>query len=102
MRLHQSRRVRRQHELQHGQRLRGDEQAGGGPEEASMTLSVSSWRAMRRGDAPIAVRTPISRWRAAARDRLRFATLAQAMTSTSATAAIRISSRGRTPPTSAS
>ena len=72
------------------------------PTNASMMFSVRSCRAIRRGEAPIAVRIPISRWRAAALDRLRFATFAQAVRSTSAAAAIRMRRRALTLPTSAS
>ena len=50
------------------------------PMPASRRCSVRSCRATRRGAPPIAVRMPISRSRVAARDRLRLATLAQAIT----------------------
>ena len=56
---------------------------------------------MRRGPPPIAVRIPISRSRVEARDRLRLATLAQAITRTSSAAAERMPRRDATPPTSA-
>ena len=51
---------------------------------ASTTLSVSSWRTMRPRPAPSAVRTAISRARAAPRASSRLATLPQAISSTSA------------------
>ena len=47
-------------------------------------LSASSWRTMRRRDAPIARRTAISRSRAVARASIRFARFAHAISSTSA------------------
>ena len=71
------------------------------PMPASRRCSVRSCRATRRGAPPIAVRMPISRSRVAARDRLRLATLAQAITSMTSAAADRMPSREATPPTSA-
>ena len=47
---------------------------------------MSSCRTSRRRLAPSAARTVISRWRALARDSSRFETLAQAISSSSATA----------------
>ena len=58
------------------------------PATASSTLSVSSCRTMRPRLAPRAARTAISRWRASARESSRFATFAQAISSTNATAPI--------------
>ncbi len=58
------------------------------PSSASIRLSVSIWRASRPRPAPNAIRTPISRSRAAARISRRLATLAQAMRSTTLTAPI--------------
>src|SRR5690349_8569484 len=52
-------------------------------------LSVRSWRAKRNRPAPSAVRTANSRWRPQALTRSRFATLAQAMSRTTPTAAKR-------------
>ena len=61
----------------------------------SATLSVSNWRMIRPRPAPIAARRATSRLRAVARTSSRFATLAQAISRTNATAALRISSVGR-------
>ncbi len=61
----------------------------------SATLSVSSWRMIRPRPAPIAARKATSRLRAIARTSSRFATLAQAIRRTNATAALRISNVGR-------
>ena len=61
----------------------------------SATLSVSSWRMIRPRPAPIAARKATSRLRAVARTSSRFATLAQAIRRTNATAALRISNVGR-------
>src|ERR1035441_5102740 len=58
------------------------------PAMESIRLSVRNCRTMRARPAPSARRTPISFCRAVARASSRFATLAQAMTSTSATTAI--------------
>ena len=63
------------------------------PATASSTLSVSSWRTIRPRLAPSAARTAISFCRASARDSSRFATFAQAMSSTKPTAPIRIDQR---------
>ena len=52
------------------------------PHSASTTLSVSSWRTIRPRPAPSAVRTAISRARAAPRASSRFATLPHAISST--------------------
>ena len=61
----------------------------------SATLSVSSCRMIRPRPAPMAARSATSRLRAVARTSSRFATLAQAISRTNATAALRISSVGR-------
>ncbi len=55
------------------------------PSSEINTLSVSSWRTRRFFAAPSATRIASSRWRAADRAISRFATLAQAMSSTSTT-----------------
>ena len=55
------------------------------PSAASSTLSVNSCRIRRQRPAPTASRTLISALRKAARASSRFATLAQAISSTSAT-----------------
>ena len=55
------------------------------PAPDSNRLSVSIWRAIRNREAPSAIRRPISWRRALARASIRFAMLAQAMSSTSAT-----------------
>ena len=52
------------------------------PTRPSERLSVSSWRPIRPRAAPSASRTPISRWRAIALARRRFATLTHASSST--------------------
>src|SRR5204862_94247 len=65
------------------------------PRGASSALSVRSWRTTRARPAPSAQRTAISRDRAAPRASRRFATLAQAISSTSRTAPIRTSSGWR-------
>jgi hypothetical protein len=57
------------------------------PTSASTTLSVSSCRTSRLRPAPSAERTTSSRWRAEPRASCRFATLAQAISSTKPTAA---------------
>ena len=49
---------------------------------ASIVLSVSSWRAIRRGPAPSAARTASSRSRPSTRASVRFATLAATSSST--------------------
>ena len=54
----------------------------------SSTLSISSWRITRQRVAPSDTRTEISRARLVARDSSRLATLAQAISSTNATAPI--------------
>ena len=54
----------------------------------SITLSTSSCRTMRQRDAPSEMRTDISRARLAERASSRLATLAQAISSTKATAPI--------------
>jgi hypothetical protein len=66
------------------------------PMSASATLSVASCRTIRSRVAPRAVRSATSRARAAPRASNRFATFAQAMSSTNATAADPITSSGRT------
>ena len=53
-----------------------------------MTASVSSCRTMRKRPAPRAERMEISRWRTEARASSRFATFEQAISSTSVTAPI--------------
>ena len=58
-------------------------------------LSVSIWRMSRAREAPSATRTPISRWRVVARARSRFATFAQAMSSTNVTASASMIIMGR-------
>ncbi len=62
------------------------------PIPASSRLSVSSWRTRRRWPAPIPSRTAISRRRPSARASSRFATLAQAISSTRLAAPVSISS----------
>ena len=57
---------------------------------ASSRLSVRSWRTSRARVAPSDSRTDSSFWRVAARDSSRFATLAQTISSTSATTVVRI------------
>ena len=69
---------------------------------ASTTLSVSSWRTSRIRPAPTAARTTISRPRAEARASSRLATLAQAISSTKATAPSSTNSVCRVSPTTAS
>ena len=71
------------------------------PQRASSTLSVRSWPSTRRRLAPIAMRTAISRRRAAARAIRRFARSAQAIRSTNRTAPKRTRSARRTSTTSA-
>ena len=68
------------------------------PISAINRLSVRSCRAMRARLAPSAMRTAISWRRVAARIKSRFATLAQAISSTNATAPTRTSSEVRTLP----
>ena len=63
------------------------------PTTESATLSVSNWRMIRPRPAPIAARMATSRLRAVARTSSRFATLAQAIRRTNATAALRIKQR---------
>ena len=58
------------------------------PAKDSSALSTSSWRTMRPRPAPMASRTAISFCRAEARASNRLATLAQAMSSTTATTAM--------------
>ena len=55
------------------------------PVSESNRLSVRSWRTSALRGAPMAIRTAISRWRAAACASNRFATLAHAMHSTNNT-----------------
>ena len=69
------------------------------PQSESRTLSVMSCRTRRPRPAPSAVRTAISLSRAVARTSRRFATLAQAMSSTNATAPSMMSSGFRMSPT---
>ncbi len=70
------------------------------PSAVSTQLSVISCRSSRPRPAPTAVRTAISRRRASDRAISRLATLAQAMSRTNATAAISVSSAGRSAPNS--
>jgi len=56
------------------------------PASARIRLSVRSWRTRRPREAPSAMRTLISRRRIVARASIRLATLAQAISSTNATA----------------
>ena len=72
------------------------------PTAASSTLSVSSCRTRRARPAPSARRIAISRWRTDERASSRFATFAQAISSTQPTAASSVSSAGRTSPTRSS
>ena len=72
------------------------------PPSPRRTLSVSSWRTMRPRLAPSAARIASSFCRLTPRDSSRFATLAQAMSSTQATAPMRSASERRTPPTTCS
>ena len=72
------------------------------PTAASSTLSVSSCRTRRARPAPSARRIAISRCRTDERASSRFATFAQAMSSTQPTAASSVSSAGRTSPTRSS
>ena len=65
------------------------------PASATKVLSVSNCRTSRQRPAPKAVRTAISCCRPAARASNRFATLAQAMSSTNATAPAKIKSDAR-------
>ena len=67
------------------------------PRRESNRLSVITWRTRRAPDAPSAARTAISRWRVLARARRRFATLAQAISSTRLTAPSNSSSTGFDP-----
>src|SRR5207247_2614874 len=69
------------------------------PQRESKRLSVSIWRNRRQRVAPSALRTAISFWRAAARERSSVATFAQAIKSTKATAAVRTRSSVWTDPT---
>ena len=69
------------------------------PTSASTRLSVRSCRRRRERPAPIAVRSAISRSRVEARASRRLATLAQAISSTKATAASRTTIAGRIDPT---
>ena len=100
VRVAEARRVGGQHELQHRQRLHGHEQAGDGADGRKQDALGEQLPRDAPGPAPIAARMPSSRSRVIARDRLRFAMFAHTITSTSATAAIRMSRRERTPPTS--
>jgi hypothetical protein len=70
------------------------------PISVSTQLSVISWRSSRPRPAPSAVRRAISRRRASDRAMRRLATLAHAISSTKATAAIRVSSAGFSVPNS--
>src|SRR5580693_3738504 len=72
------------------------------PTTESSALSVKSWRKIRRRPAPRETRSAISRSRTAARASIRFATFAQAISSTNATAASRSSRPGRSVLTSSS
>ena len=72
------------------------------PRVESSRLSVSNWRTTRQRLAPRAVRMAISLRRTVARASIRFATLAQAINSTKATAASSTSRAGRTLPTNLS
>ena len=69
------------------------------PAVATSRLSASDSRTSRQVLAPSATRTAASRSRPDARTSSRLATLAQAISSTNATAAARIFSAGRMPPT---
>jgi hypothetical protein len=66
------------------------------PTLASTTLSTISSRAMRGRLAPRAARTAISLRRSTARASSRFATFAQAISRTTATAPVSITMAGRT------
>src|SRR6266849_3951986 len=66
------------------------------PTDASSTLSVSSCLTMRHRPAPKATRMPTSFSRVASRERVRLATLAQAIRRTSVTAPNSMRSRART------
>jgi hypothetical protein len=68
----------------------------------STTLSVSSCRTMRCGEAPIEIRTATSRSRSAARASSRFATFAQAISSRKPTAPKSVQRTARELPTSRS
>ena len=68
----------------------------------SSTLSVRNWRISRPRPAPIELRMPISRRRAADRESSRFARFTQAISSTNPTAAVSVSMAGRIRPTTAS
>ena len=72
------------------------------PASASARLSVRNWRTSRERLAPSAVRTATSFWRAAARASSMWATLAQAIRRTNATAPSSTRSPGRTSPTTVS
>ena len=72
------------------------------PKPESITLSVSTWRAMRPRPAPSALRTAISRSRPADRASMRPATFAQPTNNTKPTAASRTSKPYRTCETIAS
>jgi hypothetical protein len=65
------------------------------PISASSVLSVSSWRTSRPRPAPSAARIASSRLRRSMRDSIRFATLAQAISSTQPTAPSSTKSVGR-------
>ena len=72
------------------------------PQTAMTRLSASIWRTSCARLAPIAARTASSRLRPDARTISRLATLAQAMSSTKATAPINATIVGRTSPTRSS
>ena len=71
------------------------------PPAESTRLSTASWKTRRRRLAPSAMRIAISPRRASPRASIRFATLAQATSITTPTAASSSSSAGRVSPTSA-
>ena len=68
------------------------------PAMVSKALSMSNWRTRRHRPAPRAPRMANSRFRAVARTSRRFATFAQAMSSTRLTAPRRIIRESRTFP----
>ncbi|HEX7085183.1 MAG TPA: hypothetical protein VF198_02385 [Vicinamibacterales bacterium] len=68
------------------------------PASAIARLSASSWRTRRARLAPMAARTAISRSRSTPRASSRFAMLAQATSSSAATAVANRRSAGRTCP----
>ena len=72
------------------------------PASATSTLSVTSWRSRRPRLEPSAVRTAISRLRRSVRESARFATLADAMISTSSVTPTSTASAERAPSTSCS